>query len=127
MEQSAIEKEIGDKAKEWINEYGEEFIVELIDVYLQDTPNRLAQMREAFNGSDTETLIREAHTLKSSSANVGAMGLSALAQEMESAGRNGKFDSMASDVDRFEKFFAVVKAALETLRNSAAQFVNQEW
>lgn len=127
MEQSAIEKEIGDKAREWINEYGEEFVVELIDVYLQDTPNRLAQMRQAFNGGDTETLIREAHTLKSSSANVGAMGLSALAREMESAGRNGKFDSMALDVARFEKSFALVKATLETLRNSAAHLVNQEW
>jgi HPt (histidine-containing phosphotransfer) domain-containing protein len=127
VEQSAIEKEIGDKAREWINEYGEEFVVELIDVYLQDTPNRLAQMRQAFNGGDTETLIREAHTLKSSSANVGAMGLSALAREMESAGRNGKFDSMALDVARFEKSFALVKATLETLRNSAAHLVNQEW
>jgi len=51
VEQSAVEKEISEKAKEWIEEYGEDFLVDLIDVYLEDTPNRIAQMRESVDGS----------------------------------------------------------------------------
>jgi len=126
VEQIAVEKEISDKAKEWIEEYGEDFLVDLIDVYLEDTPNRIAQMREATGGSDTDTLIREAHTLKSSSANVGAMRLSALAKQMEFVWQSGDFAGMADDVQRFEDEFIQVKAALEALKSSPAEFVSQE-
>jgi HPt (histidine-containing phosphotransfer) domain-containing protein len=126
VNQSVIDKEIGYKAKEWMDEYGEEFLHELIDVYLQDTPNRLLQLRHAFDGGDTETFNREAHTLKSSSANVGAMGLSALAKEMEVAGRNGKLEGMGRRVVEFEQQFAGVKAALEALRSAPEKFIKQE-
>ena len=126
MEQSLIEREIENKAKKWIDEYGEDFLVELIDVYLNDTPNRLRQLRQAFDGDDTATFVREAHTLKSSSANVGAMGLSALAKEMEFAGRDGEIEKMATELNHLEEEFAQVKAVLETVRGSAEKFVNQE-
>jgi len=126
VEQSAVEKEISDKAREWIEEYGEDFLVDLIAVYLEDTPNRIAQMRGAVGGGETDTLIREAHTLKSSSANVGAMRLSALAKQMEFDWRSGDFAGMAGDVRRFEDEFIQVKAALEALKSSPAEFVSQE-
>lgn len=126
MEKNAMEKEISDKAREWIEEYGEDFLMDLVDVYLADTPNRVAQMREAFSGGDAQTLIREAHTLKSSSANVGAMRLSALAKEMESAGRSGKLEGMANDVQQFEEEFVQVKVALEALKSCPAEFVSRE-
>lgn len=126
MEPNAVEKEIKTKAKEWTDEYGEEFLLELIDVYLADTPNRIAQLRQALDGGDTETLVREAHTLKSSSANVGAMGLSVLAKEMEASGRRGILERMTSDVREFEEQFAYVKTTLETIRQSAGQWDGQE-
>lgn len=126
MTQSVVEREIQDKAKEWVNEYGEDFLVELIDVYLKDTPNRVVQLRRALDGGDNETFVREAHTLKSSSANVGAMGLSALAKEMESAGRSGKIETVAREVTRFEEEFALVKTALEALRGVPEKGFNQE-
>jgi HPt (histidine-containing phosphotransfer) domain-containing protein len=124
--ESVIEREIKTKAKEWVDEYGEDFLVELIDVYLQDTPNRVTQLRQALDGGDRDSFVREAHTLKSSSANVGAMGLSALAKEMESAGRSGKIARVASEVTRFEEEFALVKAALQAVRSAPEKFVNQE-
>jgi HPt (histidine-containing phosphotransfer) domain-containing protein len=126
VEHSLIEREIENKAKKWIDEYGEDFLVELIDVYLNDTPNRLRQLRQAFDGDDTANFVREAHTLKSSSANLGAMGLSALAKEMEFAGRNGEIEKMATELNHLEEAFAQVKAVLETVRGSAENFLNQE-
>jgi HPt (histidine-containing phosphotransfer) domain-containing protein len=124
--QSVIEREIKDKAKEWVDEYGEDFLVELIDVYLKDTPHRVTQLRQALDGGDNETFVREAHTLKSSSASVGAMRLSALAKEMESAGRSGRIATVAREVTRFEEEFALVKAALEALRGAPEKHLNQE-
>lgn len=118
MDGAAIEKEIRSKAKEWVDEYGADFLVELIDVYLADTPNRLVLLRQAIEGGDAETCVREAHTLKSSSANLGALELSASAKEMEAAGRAGRTASLADEIGRFEGQFAAVKAALEALRGA---------
>ena len=121
MEQQAIEKEINDKAEEWIAEYGADFLVELIDVYLEDASNRLIQLHAALASGDNETATREAHTLKSSSANVGAMGMSVIAKEIEAAARQGKTDKVAEKAQRMEDDFQLVKAALEAVRKSAAQ------
>ncbi len=118
MENLAVEKEIRSKAREWVEEYGADFLVELIDVYLADTPNRLALLRRAIEGGDAEACVREAHTLKSSSANLGAAALSAAAKEMEAAGRAGRTASLAGEIERFECEFAAVKAALEALRRA---------
>jgi HPt (histidine-containing phosphotransfer) domain-containing protein len=118
LESTAVEKEIRSKAKEWVDEYGADFLVELIDVYLADTPNRLALLRQAIEGGDAETCVREAHTLKSSSANLGALELSASAKEMEAAGRAGRTATLADEIGRFESQFAAVKTALEALRGA---------
>ena len=125
MEQDAIEKAINDKAKEWVEEYDAEFLVELIDVYLDDTPKRLDNLCAALAGGDLETLTREAHTLKSSSANVGAMSISAIAKEIEAAGRQGDVASVGDKARRIQADFQLVKSALEAARKAAAQTIEE--
>lgn len=121
-----MEKEIFDKAKEWMDDYGEDFLIELIDVYLDDTPARLTQLQRALDNGDAETLSREAHTLKSSSANVGAMTLSAMAQRIEHAGRAGKAESLVAEVRHILTIFAQVKATLQALRHAPGEYIAQE-
>lgn len=65
------------------------FVRELVETYLADTPAQLAAMAEAVEADDAAALVRPAHTLKSSSATVGAMRLSSVARELEMAGRSG--------------------------------------
>ena len=126
MEQQAIEKEIRAKAKEWIDEYGEDFLVELIGDYLEDALSRVARLRQAADAGDAETLTLEAHTLKSSSASLGAQSLSLLAKHLEEMGRAGALSALADDVARFEAEFAMVKASLEKLRHAPSDFLTQE-
>ena len=71
------------------------FARELIDAYLVDTPAQLDAMGAAFEADDAAALVRPAHTLKSSSATVGAMRLSSIGRELEMAGRSGVLDSAA--------------------------------
>lgn len=68
------------------------FVVELIEAFLADGAEQLAAIDAAHLEADPEGLVRPAHTLKSSSATVGAMRLSATARELEMAGRNGTVD-----------------------------------
>src|SRR6187455_864121 len=68
------------------------FVRELIDTYLADTPAQLDAMTSAIEADDAAALVRPSHTLKSSSATVGAMRLTAVARELEMAGRAGTLE-----------------------------------
>jgi HPt (histidine-containing phosphotransfer) domain-containing protein len=69
------------------------FVRELIETYLADTPAQLDAMTAAVEADDADALVRPAHTLKSSSATVGAMRLSSVARELEMAGRTGALET----------------------------------
>ena len=59
------------------------FLDELIDTYLEDGETQLEAMAAAGSADDAEAMIRPAHSLKSSSANVGATGLTELCRALE--------------------------------------------
>lgn len=65
------------------------FVRDLIEAYLVDSAEQLEAIESALGAEDAEALVRPAHTLKSSSATVGAMEVSALARTLEMAGRSG--------------------------------------
>ncbi len=65
----------------------EEDFVSIIESYLKSAPGLIHGIRDAVKDGDMEALVKSAHPLKSSSANVGAMELSALARELEFKGR----------------------------------------
>jgi HPt (histidine-containing phosphotransfer) domain-containing protein len=71
------------------------FVRELVDTYLADSPAQLEAMTAAIEADDAAALVRPSHTLKSSSATVGAMRLSAVARELEMAGRAGTLEPSA--------------------------------
>jgi HPt (histidine-containing phosphotransfer) domain-containing protein len=71
---------------EEMQEEGEpNLVAELIGLYLGDAPRKLASMREAEAGGDAASLRRAAHSLKGSSASLGAFGVAALCGELELA------------------------------------------
>lgn len=73
------------------------FVRELVETYLADTPAQLEAMTAAVQADDAAALVRPAHTLKSSSATVGAMRLSSVARELEMAGRAGALEPSVGD------------------------------
>jgi HPt (histidine-containing phosphotransfer) domain-containing protein len=83
------------------------FVVEIIDEYLSDSAALLTTLRDA-SGED---LRRAAHSLKSTSASVGAGRLAAVCAQIEQAG--------APDADlvaEAEREHAAVRAGLEEQR-----------
>lgn len=69
------------------------FVRDLLETYLSETPEQLDAIRAAVAANDAAALVRPAHTLKSSSATLGAMRLSAAGRELEMMGRSGTLDS----------------------------------
>ena len=64
------------------------FVRELLETYLAETPEQMSAISAAIEADDAGAMVRPAHTLKSSSATLGAMRLSALGRELEMAGRS---------------------------------------
>lgn len=93
-----------------------EFMIELIDVFLDDAPRMLSDMRRALESEDAAVLHRAAHSLKSNSAEFGAMTLSDLCREIEALSKADTVDGTDELVGRAEVEYAQVKTALEELR-----------
>src|SRR6185369_15449155 len=74
-----------------------EFVKELVAAYLAETPSYLEAIAAAAVADDAAAMVRPAHTLKSSSAAIGAMRLSAVSKELEFAAREGRVDQAAVD------------------------------
>ncbi len=66
-----------------------EFEREVLEEYLNCTPEDVERIRQAIAASDPEALGKAAHALKGSSATVGAKTLAALAKELEMLGKAG--------------------------------------
>ncbi len=65
------------------------FVVELIEAYLADGGTHVAAIEAARAADDAEGMVRPSHTLKSSSATVGAARLAGTSRELEMAARSG--------------------------------------
>lgn len=68
------------------------FVRELVDAYIVDSAGCVDAIEAAVAADDAAALVRPAHTLKSSSATVGALPLSATARTLEAAARAGTLD-----------------------------------
>jgi PAS domain S-box-containing protein len=94
--------------------------LEIISAYLEDTPKLLAALGDTLARGDAEGFTRAAHTLKSSSATLGAIGLASLAARLETAGRGGAMSDAAPGVAEAEARYGQVRATLERLASTEA-------
>ena len=85
----------------------------IVAVYLEDSPRLIAQLERAVAGNDPIALRVAAHTLKSSSANVGAITLAEAARDLEHGARDGTLSNPGTAVARIVGEFAQVRAALQ--------------
>jgi CheY-like chemotaxis protein len=88
----------------------------LIRIYLEDSPKLIGQIQSALDNRDCAALVAPAHTLKSSSANLGAMALSDIAKTIEKSARNGDIETPlqvgAGMPDEFERVRAALAAII---------------
>ncbi len=92
---------------------GADFIGELIDTFLEDSPQLIAEMKRAHAANDMDSFRRAAHSLKSNSNNFGALQLAAQAQELEGMARERNLTGAEEKIARIEKAYEKVKRVLE--------------
>jgi signal transduction histidine kinase/CheY-like chemotaxis protein len=94
---------------------GTELLARISQTYLAAAPSLVAELRRAVAARDAAALAASAHTLKSSSANVGALRLSHLAAELEALGRAGSWNGISELSDAFDQEYTAATAALGEL------------
>lgn len=91
------------------------FLKEIIGIYLQDTPLRLADIRAAAQSGDKALYTRAAHTIKGSSSNVGAVKVRALADQLEQRSKVEPHGALEPLLGELETAFARAAEALRQL------------
>ena len=91
---------------------GDALLERVLQAYLEDTPGHLRTIKAAIDSGSTVQIRKAAHSLKSSSANVGADALAQRCREMEQLGRNDTTAGAAALLDEMERSFQAVRQAL---------------
>lgn len=91
---------------------------------------QLAELRTAFGEKDYETYIIKIHSIKSTSLNIGATGVSAMARSQEEEGRAGNYAYIDKHMEEFQedylKLLETIKALLIEHRVISEEPTNPE-
>ena len=92
-----------------------DFLLKMVALYLKSAPDLIHRMEEAVSDGDAEEAHLAAHSLKSSSALLGAHHLSTLCREVENTWRARDLNGAEQQVARIQAAFAGVERALAAL------------
>lgn len=87
----------------------------LLSRYLSDSASIIQQLEGALTSSNQDEARRLAHSLKSTSANVGAMPLSELAKELEDLAREGQLGQISTRTSALKDCFAQTQATIDAM------------
>lgn len=89
---------------------------ELLDLYVDDSTKQMQRLAESLASGDLKVAERIAHTLKSSSANLGATAMSKVCLQMELRGRSQTPTAMSELLSATREAHAQAVNALNALR-----------
>jgi len=92
----------------------------IVELFKSETPKAIAAMQAGLDESDLLSVRNAAHTLKSSSAYVGARQLSERCRDLESAAREDNFPACFALCDGIEDLFDASCADLQQVMAKAA-------
>lgn len=104
-----IDMEILDSLREVM----EEDFPELLSLFLNGAPEQVASLTAFAEKDDSDGISKTTHSLKSSSANLGALTFSALCSDLESDTRLEKTASLLEKIKAIEIELMRVKSVLE--------------
>jgi len=84
---------------------GRKLVQQMIRLFLENSPERMAQIREGVRTNTADPALRGAHSLKSTAANLGAMRLSGLAKLVEEAAEDGDVDRVRTLLPEIESVY----------------------
>jgi CheY-like chemotaxis protein len=93
-------------------------VLDVIGCFLEQTPPMLEQLQQAIDEQDSPAVQKYAHTLKGSSASIGALAFSEKCRVLEHQGRAGNLETAAATMRQVNTAYTQTEAALESLRQT---------
>ncbi len=90
----------------------DQFVREIIGMFLDDTPLRIAELDQCFTSGDAKKFSRAAHSIKGSSANLGAAALRAVAAQLEERSRVEPASTLGPLLESLKAEYARAEAEL---------------
>jgi HPt (histidine-containing phosphotransfer) domain-containing protein len=115
IQRDVINRHALDNIRALSQERGDALVAKVIAAYVDDTPAHLQTLRRAIAGQDAGSVRKVAHSLKSSSANVGAEALAQMCKEMETLGRADTTTGAAVILIDMEQEFQAVRHSLSAI------------
>lgn len=94
---------------------GPGFLREIIGIFLADTPSRLNEMQTALNAGDAASYGRAAHSIKGSSANLGAVAMKVASEKAEQLAKSGTLTGAPEALAAMREEFVRTQDALQAL------------
>lgn len=113
LSQTPIDKKILESLGNTGGETNYGLVAKLIDCYLEESPKLVQAMKNALLPLDVVQLQRTSHTLKASSASIGATNLANFCKELEAMSRTGTFTNVTDKVLDIVAEYERVKATLQ--------------
>jgi len=110
---SALDRSVLDKLRELQDDGDPDIIAEVGGLFLEHSPQKVESIMQAAESRDANGLKTAAHSLKSSSAIVGAMRLSEMSRELEMMGQSQALDGAEEKAERLKIEFMRVMMELE--------------
>ena len=98
---------------------GDVFLKDIVGIFIEDTPARIAELRQALADGDAVGFTRAAHSIKGSSSNLGAIALRDIAAELEHKSRLGGLGDLEPLIQDLETAYLTAKETLEKIVSSS--------
>jgi HPt (histidine-containing phosphotransfer) domain-containing protein len=92
-----------------------EFLREIIGIFLEDIPERIKELEQSLAAQDKSKFVRAAHSIKGSSANMGAMILKDYADELETRARDKGLDGCEALITSVKEAFTEAEIAIKKI------------
>ena len=114
--QETIYHELDPRAIENLRALRAGLLLKVLDIWLEESPKLLSQIQQSVAEPDFPVLLRAAHSLKNSAANLGARRLAQLCLQMEQQARQENPQELQNLLTEIEKLFMLTKDEIARLR-----------
>ena len=106
-----IDRSILASLRELQGEDEPDIVAELAQMFVEEVPLRLAELREAVEVGDASSVERIAHTLKGSTGSMGAVRMETICSGLEEMGRSEELAGALELISRLKEEFGRVRVA----------------
>ncbi len=115
MSEKALDPEVIEQLAMLADEDDPDFLVDLLQGYLETTQNSIEELETALKSSDGVLVAKTAHTQKGASGNVGATNMVTFFSQLEEIGHSDQVGDAEEVIVKIVEEFEHVKHEIEAL------------